>query len=284
MTVYFNGVFMPKDEVCISPDDRGFLFADGVYEVICIWDGQLFQADAHFRRLVHSLEALRIPQPDLDELRQVAASLLTQNGLDRAGAQIYIQITRGAAVRGHAFPDVPVSPTIYASVGPFTPPQEKWEHGVRAILIPDIRWARCDIKSLALLPNVLASQRAAEAGAYDAIQIRDGVITEGSHTSFCAVFNGCLVTHPLTHHILGSVTRDVILELCRKLEIPHSEYPILEEALHNAAEAMLLGTTTGVMPVIAIDGHPVGDGKPGPITRRLQAELHPMMLGGELAS
>ncbi len=284
MIVYFNGTFMPKDEVCISPDDRGFLFADGVYEVICTWDGRLFRADTHFKRLTHSLEALRIPQPDLAELRHVARSLLTRNGLDRAGASIYIQITRGAAVRGHAFPSTPVSPTIYASVGPYTPPWEEWEDGVSAILVPDIRWARCDIKSLALLPNVLASQRATEAGAYDAIQIRDGVITEGSHTSVCAVFSGGLVTHPLTHHILGGVTRDVILELCRKLEIPHSEYPILEERLHNAAEVMLLGTTSGVMPVIAIDGHPVGDGKPGPITRRLQAELHPMMLGGKRAA
>jgi len=284
MIVYFNGTFMPKDEVCISPDDRGFLFADGVYEVICAWDGRLFRADTHFKRLTHSLEALRIPQPDLDELRHVARSLLTRNSLDRAGASIYIQITRGAAVRGHAFPSTPVSPTIYASVGPYTPPWEEWVDGVSAILVPDIRWARCDIKSLALLPNVLASQRATEAGAYDAIQIRDGVITEGSHTSVCAVFSGGLVTHPLTHHILGGVTRDVILELCRKLEIPHSEYPILEERLHNAAEVMLLGTTSGVMPVIAIDGHPVGDGKPGPITRRLQAELHPMMLGGKRAA
>lgn len=284
MIVYFNGTFVPKDEVCISPDDRGFLFADGVYEVICTWDGELFQADSHFRRLAHSLAALRIARPDLDELRHVARSLLTRNGLDRAGASIYIQITRGAAVRGHAFPSTPVSPTIYASVGPYTPPWEEWEDGVSAILVPDIRWARCDIKSLALLPNVLASQRATEAGAYDAIQIRDGAITEGSHTSVCAVFNGCLVTHPLTHHILGGVTRDVILELCRKLEIPHSEYPILEERLHKTAEVMLLGTTTGVMPVVAIDGHPVGDGKPGPITRRLQAELHPMMLGGKRAA
>ena len=163
---------------------------------------------------------------------------------------------------------------------PYSPPYDQWEHGVSAILVPDIRWARCDIKSLALLPNILATQRAAEAGAYDAIMVRDGVITEGSHTGVCAVFDDCLITHPLTQHILGSVTRDVVLDLCRKLGIHHGEYPILEERLLRASEVMFVGTTTGVMPVTTIDDQPIGDGVPGPVTRRLQSELHRMMLVG----
>ncbi|MGC9468631.1 MAG: D-amino-acid transaminase [Anaerolineae bacterium] len=277
--VYFNGRFMPKEEVCVSPDDRGFLFADGVYEVIAAHDGELFMADAHYKRLSRSLSALRIPEPTLEVLQPAVASLLGRNGLDRGGAKLYIQITRGVAHRNHAFPDDPVPPTVYAEAEPYTPPEELWQRGVHAILVPDIRWARCDIKSLALLPNVLASQRAKEAGAYDAIFVRDGVITEGAHTSVCAVFGGRLVTHPRTHHILGGVTRDVVLDLCRKGGIPVRERPILEEELGDADEVMLLGTTTGVMPVVSVDHLTIGDGHPGPITLTLQSQLRALMMG-----
>ena len=273
MIVYFNGEFVCKDEVCISPDDRGFLFADGVYEVACAFDGRYFEAEAHFRRLAHSLDGLHLPAPDLDVLREAAETLLERNHLTVGGARLYIQITRGVADRSHTFPETPPTPTVYASVAPYVPPQHLWRTGVRAILIPDIRWARCDIKSLALTPNVLASQRAKEAGAYDAIQVRDGAVTEGSHTSVAAVFAGVLYTHPLTQHILGGVTRDVVLGLCRELGIPTVERPILEEALCRADEVMFLGTSTGVMPVVEIDRRRVGDGAPGPLTLRLQAAL-----------
>lgn len=281
MIVYFNGHFVPKDTVCISPDDRGFLFADGVYEVLVAFDGRLFQADAHFARLARSLEALRILDPDLDGLRTAVSDLLEHNNLSRGGAKLYIQVTRGvASSRGHAFPDDPVTPTVYATAVPYTPPAQAWREGVRAVLIHDIRWSRCDIKSLALLPNVLASQRAKETGAYDAIFVREGVITEGAHTSVCMVFDGCLATHPLTHHILGGVTRDVALDLCRDLGVPYKEHPILAEAVQEADEVMLLGTTTGVMPVICVDGLQIGDGKPGPVTRRLQKALWEKMAAG----
>jgi D-alanine transaminase len=278
MIVYFNGRFMPKSEVCISPDDRGFLFADGVYEVLCAVDGRLFQADAHFARLARSLDALRIPAPALDELRQAASSLLRKNALDQDGAKLYIQITRGAAPsRGHAFPDEVVAPTVLASAVAYTPPREAWAKGVRAILTHDIRWSRCDIKSLALLPNILASQRAKEAGAYDAIFVREGVVTEGSHTSVAIVFDGCLTMHPLTHHILGGVTRDVVLDLCRESGILYQERPVMVEELNRAGEVMLLGTTTGVMPVVELDEQRIGDGQPGPVTLQLQRALWTMM-------
>ena len=281
MIVYFKGKFMPKSEVCISPDDRGFLFADGVYEVVCAFDGRFFRGDAHFVRLARSLEALRIPPPPLDELRSAATSLLARNALNRDGAKVYIQITRGAVPsRGHAFPDEPVSPTVFASAVPYTPPLEAWAKGVQAILVHDIRWSRCDIKSLALLPNILASQRAKEAGAYDAIFVREGVITEGSHTSVALVFDGCVTTHPLTHHILGGVTRDVVLELCVEMGLSCEERPVLVEELNQAAEVMLLGTTTGVMPVGEVDGRQVGDGQPGPLTLELQRALWRMMAPG----
>ncbi|MGC9347506.1 MAG: D-amino-acid transaminase [Anaerolineae bacterium] len=277
MIVYYNGAFMEQERVCISPDDRGFLFADGVYEVILAVQGRLFEADAHFARLKRSLAALSIPAPDLTELREKLKALLERNGLDQADARIYTQITRGVAPRGHAFPDGSVAPTIYASVETYTPPEEKWRDGVCAILVPDLRWARCDIKSLALLPNVLASQRAKEAGVYEAIFVREGVITEGSHTTVCAVFDGEVVTHPLTHHILGGVTRQVVLGICDLLTIPYQEVPIDQDDLERADELMLLGTTSGVMPLVAVERRPVADGKPGPVTRKIQTALRELI-------
>jgi D-alanine transaminase len=280
MIVYFNGAFMPKDQVCISPDDRGFLFADGVYEVMWAYDGRVFTEDRHFARLAHSLDALHIVMPDLDELRSAGHELLARNGLGVGGARLYLQITRGVANRTHTFPEKPVTPTVYASAEPYAPPKTLWRTGVRTILVPDIRWSRCDIKSLALTPNVLASQRAKEAGAFEAILVRDGAVTEGSHTGLCAVFDGRVVTHPLTHHILGSVTRDVVLSLCDELGIPTLERPILEESLWLADELMLLGTTSGIVPVIEVDECPIGDGTPGPITLHLQSALWARMTGG----
>ncbi len=281
MTVYFNGEFLDKGRVCVSPDDRGFLLADGVYEVIASYGGRFYMAEAHFARLSRSLAALRIAEPDLDRLRDVALTLLARNDLQQGHAKLYLQITRGVASRSHAFPEAPGPPTVYATVEAYTPPEQLWARGVHTILVPDIRWARCDIKSLALLPNVLASQRAKEAGAYDAIFVRDGVITEGSHTSICAVYAGELITHPLTHHILGGVTRDVVLDLCRRGDIPYRERPIPEETLCEADEVMLLGTTTGVMPVTSVGRQRIGDGRPGVLTLRLQRALHARMVGIE---
>ncbi len=279
MIVYYNGAFMPQEQVCISPEDRGFLFADGVYEVICAIDGHLFQADAHLQRLAHSLNALRIEGPAPSELLQIAISLLEHNSLMQGGAKLYIQITRGSAPRRHAFPDPPVPPTVYATAVAFHPPTALWKTGVSGLLVPDTRWARCDIKSLALLPNVLASQAAHEAGAYDAIFTREGVITEGAHTSICGIYQGLLLTHPLGPRILGSVTRQVVLNLCDTLGIPYREEPIPTEMLPRLDELMFLGTTTGVMPIVAVDGHPIGSGKPGPITIRLQQALWRLMNG-----
>jgi len=270
MIVYFNGKFVSKDKVSISPDDRGFLFADGVYEVIRAYNGKLFKSNEHFERLAFSLQELRIFGIDLDKLKSVAEELMGKNHLVDGDAVLYIQITRGAATRQHAFPDEETSPTVYASVFPFQPPEDKWKTGIKIILVPDIRWARCDIKSVALLPNVLACQQAKEAGADEAVFVRDGVITEGSHTSLCAVFDGQLVTHPETNHILPGITRSVVLDLCRKLNIPVLDSPILEKELNKADELMTLGTTTEVMPVVQVDDWMVANGKPGPITRKLQ--------------
>jgi len=270
VTVYFNGRFMPKEDVRISPDDRGFLFGDGVYEVIRAYKGRLFKTEAHFKRLERSLRELHIDGVDVKELEDVAEQLLQLNHLEHEDAKLYIQVTRGAAPRQHCFPAAGTPPTVYAYVSTFQPPVEKWERGVRVILVPDVRWARCDIKSVALLPNILACQQAKENGAEEAVFVRNGVITEGSHTSFCAVFDGVLHTHPKTNYVLTGTMREIVLELCGQLGIPFREFPIFERDLKKADEIMILGTTSEIMPVIQVDDWTVGSGKPGPIARRLQ--------------
>ena len=270
MRVYYNGRFMPKSAVCISPDDRGFLFADGVYEVIRSYGGRLFMPDAHFRRLRCSLDALAIAAPDLTRLEEIARQLIADNHLEQADASIYIQITRGAAPRQHTFPDTGVRPTIYVSARSAPCPREKWERGVAVLTVPDLRWMRCDIKSLALLPNVLAGEKARAAGCEEAVFLRDGYVTEGSHTSFAAFIHGRLTTHPANHLILPSVTREIVLDLCRKVAIPVKETPISESDLEDSDEILLMGTTTEIMPVVRVDDRPVSDGRPGPLTRKLQ--------------
>jgi D-alanine transaminase len=174
------------------------------------------------------------------------------------------------APRKHAFPEKPTPPTVYLAAYPLKPAPQKWENGVKIILVPDTRWERCDIKSVALLPNVLASQQARASGAEEAVFVRDGQVLEGSHTNFCAVFGAQLVTHPLTNHILAGITRGIVLELCRDLGIPFREEPISESRLREADELMIVGTTTEIMPVVQVDGWQVGEGKPGPITTELQ--------------
>ncbi len=275
--VYFNGQFLPKDQVCVSLDDRGFLFGDGAYEVLHAYSGRLFKAEDHFRRLARSLSELRIEGADIESLRAVADELLRCNGLDRDQALLYVQVTRGVAPRKHAFPEPGTPPTVYLSASPFRPPPEKWEHGVKVILVPDIRWARCDIKAVSLLPNVLVSQQAREQGAEEAIFVRNGVVTEGAHTNFLAVINGQIVTHPLDHHILPGITRAVVLDLCRQLGIPFSESPIRDGELRAAEELFIVGTTTEIASVIQVEGWPVGDGRPGPITRALQRAFREMV-------
>jgi D-alanine transaminase len=270
MIVYFNGNLIPKENVQISPDDRGFLLADGVYEVICSYGGRIFMLEAHFARLERSLRELGIQGTDLAGLKNGVAELIQANDLDSSDARIYIQITRGAAPRTHVFPGSDTPATVYAAASPFQRPVEKRKHGIKAILVSDIRWTRCDIKSIALLPNVLASQRAKEADAAEALFIRDGAVTEGAHTNFCAVFAERLITYPKTQHILGGITREIVLGLCSELGIPSEERPILESLVREADELLITGTTTEIAPVVQVDDWQVGDGKPGPITRRLQ--------------
>ncbi len=278
MTAYLNGEFKPRQDIRISPDDRGFLFADGVYEVICAVDGRLFEAEAHYQRLLRSLGALNMQTPDMEALKRVPERLLRENGLTRNWATVYLQITRGAAPRSHPFPDDGTPLTVYAFAAPFQPPEKELAQGVKVVLTPDIRWLRCDIKSVSLLPNVLASQSARERGAKDVLFVRDGAVTEGSYTSFGAVFDGTVVTYPESHYILPGITRSVVLELCARLNIPVEKFPVMATQLPVADECMLWGTTTQVMPIVQVDDRPVGDGKPGPITRKLQKAFGELIL------
>ncbi len=277
MIVYHNGHFVEKDAVRISPEDRGFNFADGVYEVIRAYNGVLFRLEDHFRRLYGNLQALRLDIGQSDSLKTIPSELLQRNALLTGDATIYLQITRGVAPRSHPFP-ANVVPTIYAAASPFEPPVEKWRNGIKVICLPDTRWARCNIKTLALLPNVLANQQALEAGADEALFVRDGAVTEGTLSNFGAVFDGQLWTYPDSNYILPGITRQVALDLCQELQIPVRKHPIMAEHLHTASEAMVMGTTKEITPVILIDHHLVGDGMPGPITIKLQNAFQNLIL------
>ncbi len=197
MTVYFNGRYMPKEEVRISPDDRGWLFGDGVYEVIRTYGRRLFRLESHLARLSRSLRELRLPFDKAEGLGAVCNELLARNTVPTDEASIYLQITRGAAPRYHGFPSPATPPTVYACVQPLKPDVEGQQKGIRAILVSDNRWGRCDVKSVALLANVLAFQRALDEGAQEAVFVRDGLVTEGSHSNAFAVVDGVVRTAPL---------------------------------------------------------------------------------------
>lgn len=275
MIVYLNGQYIPRQRASIDVDDRGFLFADGVYEVIHSYEGRLFQMDAHLQRMEHGLHSLCIamdngPGSLLQVVREVAEQLIVENGLTSGEATVYVQITRGSAPRTHGFPPAGTPPTVYAAAKRYIPQRDQAEEGIAAILVPDPRWARCDIKSIALLPNVLARQRAIEAGAADAVFVRDGVALEGTSSNFLGVFNGEVITAPKTNYILPGITRDVVIGLCASIGVPIQERPILEQQLGEAEELFLSSTILEIRPIVQLNGQPVGTGTPGPVTRRIQ--------------
>lgn len=277
--VYFNGSYLEKDDVRISPDDRGFLFADGVYEVVRSYDGRLFQTEAHLNRLASGLRALRIEGIDVPGLASVFAKLLADNDLTTGGATVYLQITRGAAPRVHSFPDPPVPPTIYAEPRRFVQ-RANPAVGVSVITVPDTRWARCDVKTVGLTANCLANQRAREAGAIEAIFVRDSVAMEASASSLFAVIDGEVRTTSATNYILPSISRGVVLDICRAEGIPVRETPVFQQELPVAQELFLAGTTLEVMPVVKVDDWTVADGRPGPVARRIYELFSAKTRGG----
>jgi len=283
MRAYLNGQYLDKADAKLSVDDRGFVFGDGIYEVYRAIDGELFEAERHHRRLEHGLEALRLPRPteaDAGTLHGIALRLLRENGHDTGEATVYVQVTRGAAPRAHVFPPADTAPTVFVTTYPFKGFADLRRTGATVITQPDVRWLRCNIKTVQLLPNVLAKQAAAEAGALEALLVRaDGTVTEGTHTNLFAVLDDELRTHPTTELILPGVTRAVVLELAHELGIPVREEAITEEELGQCEELFLTGTTTDVMPVVSCDGRIVGAGVPGAIAMRLHDALVARMGG-----
>ncbi len=270
--VYLNGAFVPAESASVPVGDRGFLFADGLYEVAAAYRGQWLRLDEHLARLTRGLEALRIDF-DAHGLVSVFDAMLVKNGLaDVPAAIVYAQVTRGAAARTHAFPVPATTPTVYAFAKEYRRPDpERWAQGFDAVTVPDPRWARCDLKTIALLPNVLAQQAAADAGVTDAIFVKDGVAIEGAHNNFFGVFNGTVVTYPKSNYILPGITRDLIIELAHAEGIPVEERPIPVEELAAADELFTTGTTTEVRPLVRVDGRAVGSGTVGPVARKLHA-------------
>ena len=277
MVVFMNGDFMQMEKARISPEDRGFLFADGVYEVIRSYNGRLFQIDAHLRRLERSLKALRIGFSEVERLREVSRQLIEENGLSSAQAIVYVQITRGAAPRLHRFPTEDVPATVYACAYMLQPHDDDMQNGTKIITVPDVRWSRCDIKSIALLPNVLACQQASEKGATEAVFIRNGAVTEGTRSNVFGVFHDQVMTAPRSNYILTGVTRELVLGLCRKLNIPVREFPIFEGQLQDAEELFIAGTVVEITPVVKVNDMQVRDGIPGPVTRKLQNALRELV-------
>lgn len=272
--VYLRGEYLPADEAKVPVNDRGFLFADGVYEVTPAYRGRLFRWDQHLARMRRGLAGIAIDF-DAASLREVKEELLARNGLTGVPvAYVYVQVSRGVAPRSHAFPDPPVAPTVYGFANQYhRPSMDRWQQGFDAVTVPDQRWARCDIKAIALLPNVIAQQAAADAGVTDAIFVRDGMALEGSHANLFAVFDGVLTTSPKSNYVLHGVTRDFVIELAQGLGIPVEERAFTLAELQAADEVFLSGTTTEVRPSVEVDGRKIGDGRVGPVARALFEEF-----------
>ncbi len=268
--VYLNGEYLPAGEARISVNDRGFLFGDGVYEVTPAYRGRIFRWERHLDRMRRGLAAIGIDF-DAAALAEVNRGLLAGNDLERVPvAYVYVQVTRGIAPRTHAFPDPPVPPSVYGFAGRYDrPAREVWERGFKAVTVPDQRWALAEVKAVALLPNCLAQQAAVEAGASDAIFVRDGIALEGSHNNLFAVFGGVVATAPRSNYILHGVTRDLVIELAGELGLPVEERAIPLRELYRADELFFTGTTTEVRPSVQVDGRMIGEGRVGPVARAL---------------
>ncbi|MBK8247747.1 MAG: aminotransferase class IV [Gemmatimonadetes bacterium] len=278
--IYLNGQFLPRANATLAIDDRGFIFGDGVYEVTRVVKGALFESGRHLRRLARGLADLRLqPEESLADIEAISMRLIAENGLTDGEGTVYLQVTRGAAPRTHHFPPAGTRCTVYMSAQKFVVPHDKRATGVSCVTYPDIRWSRCDIKTVNLIPAVLAKQHAVDNGVFEAIFVRDGAITEGSHTNCFGVIDGELRTYPASNYILGGVTRDVTIDLAHELGIPFEARPFHVQDLPRLEEFFVTGTTTDVMPVVQLDGKPVGNGRPGAITMRLYEAMARRLYG-----
>ena len=270
---FFNGEFIPKAEVKISPDDRGFLFSDGIYEVVRWYEGIFFDMNSHIYRLKRSLGEVRINWNAVDSFASVANELIKQNHLDNQPAMIYLQVTRGAAKRSHYFPSPEVTPTVYSFAWGFTPDTESKKTGIKVMLKEDIRWSRCDIKSVSLLANTMSYQEACQYGLKECIFIRNGLITEGSHSNIFFVIDGILYTHPENNHILSGITRKNVLRIAHEAGIIIREEAVPENRIRFIREAFITNTSSEVTPVIDLGGNSLNDGVPGPLTMKIQEKF-----------
>lgn len=269
--IFLNGQFMPIEEARIPVLDRGFIFGDGVYEVIPVYSRHPFRLAEHLQRLQHSLNGIRLTNPHTpsewsDLINQVVA------GNEGEDQYIYLHITRGVAKRDHAFPPKDVTPTVFILSNPLTtPPQSLCETGVGAVTATDNRWLRCDIKAISLLPNVLLRQMAVDAGAAETLLLRDGFLTEGAASNIFVVAGHTLVAPPKNHLMLPGITYDVVLELAEANGIKYEVREISEFEVRGAQELWMTSSTKEVLPITSLDGKPVGDGKPGPVFQRMYA-------------
>lgn len=265
----WNGDEMPLKEVRVSVMDRGFLFGDAIYEVVRVYSGRPFQFDDHMSRLEKNLHKLQIAA-DVRQIARRALMTLKHSGVSEG--MIYLQVTRGEAPRTHHFPHPAVRPNELIYVRPLNDPYRlRRQEGGRAILIEDIRWKRCDIKSVNLLANCLGAEEAHQAGCDEAIYVNEeGLLVEGTHTSLFAVRQGTLLTAPQGAHLLPGITRRLVLGLASGSQIPNAEESVHRERLNQVDEIFLTGTTMEIMPIIEIDSRPIGTGTPGPVTRKLQ--------------
>jgi D-alanine transaminase len=269
-TVYLNGEFMPLESARIPVLDRGFIFGDGVYEVIPVYSRNPFRLPEHLRRLQHSLDSIRLANPMTDaEWTRLIAEIVARNAGD--DQSVYLQVTRGVARRDHAFPAT-VKPTVFMMSSPLvTPSREQVENGVPAITATDFRWLRCDVKSVSLLGNCLLRQAAAEAGAVEVVLFRDGYLTEASASNVFVVRQGIVLAPPKNHLVLPGITYDVVLELLAANGMASEVREIPEHEAKTADEIWVTSSTKEVLAVASLDGRPVGAGKPGPVFRRIHS-------------
>ncbi|NWG40090.1 MAG: D-amino acid aminotransferase [Hydrogenophilaceae bacterium] len=269
-TVYLNGMLLPQEEATVSILDRGFMLGDGVYELIPVFHRKPFRLDEHLRRMQHSLDGIRLANPMQDSAwRQVITQVVELHESDNQS--VYLQVTRGAAPRDHAFPR-DTSPTVLVMSNPLSyPDPAQIEKGICAISSPDLRWGRCDLKTIGLLPNVLARQKAVEAGCVECILFRDGILTEGAASNIFVVRNGVLLAPVKDHRMLPGITYDLVLELARANDIRTEVRDIAEGEVRSADEVWLTSSSREVQAIVELDGLPVGTGAPGALYRRMYA-------------
>jgi len=270
-TVYLNGEFLPLDQARISVLDRGFIFGDGVYEVIPVYSRRPFRLPGHLARLQHSLDAIRLANPMANaEWTQLIGEIVTRNAGD--DQSVYLQVTRGVAKRDHAFPK-DAKPTVFIMTGPLvTPSKDLVDNGVPCITAVDYRWLKCDVKSVSLLANCLLRQSAADAGALEVILFRDGYLTEASASNVFVIRDGRLLAPPKNHLILPGITYDVVLELATACGIPIELRQVSEQDVRSADEIWVTSSTKEVLAVTTLDGRTVGSGRPGEVFKVVHQE------------